>query len=166
MARLEDLPPELVANTVASAVVDAVSAGGDTETIVQRALASAKAALGLSSAANLGGAGVGAEGPSRAEGPVRSGGGDGLASGAPAPQPTARYTPPAPHSNGHVAPAALGSGKALGGVHGGGRPLVTEGDVIEAIRSGQSELRVAPGTIVTALARDAARDAGLRLVEG
>jgi len=160
MARLEDLPPELIANTVASAVVDAVSAGGDTDTIVQRALANAKAALGLSGATNLGGVGGGAEGPSLRL-PVHP-----QPRSATAPPQIAAYSPPGPHPNGHVAPAALGSGKTLGGVYGGGRPLITEGDVIEAIRSGQSELRVAPGTIVTALARDAARDAGLRLVEG
>lgn len=60
----------------------------------------------------------------------------------------------------------MGSGKMDRSANGSGRPLITEADVIAAWRSGQTELRVAPGTIVTALARDAARDAGLRLVEG
>ncbi|MGQ0669399.1 MAG: hypothetical protein ACT4PO_06970, partial [Actinomycetota bacterium] len=63
-------------------------------------------------------------------------------------------------------PAPMGSGKSVGGSNGSGRPLITEADVIAAWRSGRTELRVAPGTIVTALALDAAHDAGLRLVEG
>ncbi len=133
MPRLEELPPEAVADAVAKAVVEAVGQGGDTETIVARALAGAK---------------------QRLEG------------AAPNPTPTAGYVPPAPSANGRHAPAALGSGKLAGGVHGGGRPVLTEGDVLDAVRGGRTELGVAPGTIVTALARDAARDAGLRLVEG
>lgn len=52
-----------------------------------------------------------------------------------------------------------------GGPHVSGRAVVTEADVIDASRAGRTELRVSPGTLVTALARDAARDAGLRLVE-
>ncbi len=131
MPRLEDLPPERVAAAVAKAVVDAVSQGGDTETIVARALSRAKGDLGL-----------------------RSGGGD------PGRAPGFRS------ALSGFRPAPLGSGKSVGAHASSGRALLTEADVMEACRSGTTELRVAPGTIVTALARDAARDAGLRLVEG
>ncbi len=142
MPRLEDLPPERVAAAVAKAVVDAVSQGGDTETIVARALSRAKGDLGLGS----GGGDPGASVPSRP--------GEALAA------PGSRSG-----SNG-FRPAPLGSGKSVGAHASSGRALLTEADVLEACRSGATELRVALGTIVTALARDAARDAGLRIVEG
>ena len=74
----------------------------------------------------------------------------GLADGPTSPpaNPTARATalPPAPTP----APA---------------RPIVTEDDVLDAARSGD-ELRVPPGALVTPLARDTAKDRGVRLVEG
>lgn len=155
MPKLEDLPPELVADAVAQAVVDAVASGGDTESVVARALEDAKRRLHLSGD-------VSGDGSQPAQ-PASN----------PAPPPAAPAPGPAPHrasapaaaAGSPVAPAALGSGKAPGGVHGGGRTVITEGDVLDAIRAGQTELRVASGTIVTALARDAARDAGLRMVE-
>lgn len=151
MPKLEDLPPELVADAVAQAVVDAVASGGDTESVVARALADAKRRLQLS------GDGSQPAQPASIAGP---------APGSPAPGPAAhRAPPPAAPVGSPVATAALGSGKAPGGVHGGGRAVITEGDVLDAIRAGQTELRVATGTIVTALASDAARDAGLRMVE-
>ena len=131
MPRLDELPPERVADAVAKAVVDAVNQGGDTEAIVARALARVKRELMFE-----------ASGPS----------------------PTPSPNPPATLAAYH--PAPMGSRKSVGGYNGSGRPLITEADVIAACRSGQTELRVAPGTIVTALARDAARDGGLRLVEG
>lgn len=146
MPNLEDLPPELVADAVAQAVVDAVAAGGDTESVVARALADAKRRLRLSDDGSRPAA------PSTSVPPA-----PGLAT-------TAAAVPP-PAARSAAAPAALGSGKARGGVHGGGRAVLTEGDVLDAVRAGQTELRVAQGTIVTALARDAARDAGLTMVE-
>ena len=45
------------------------------------------------------------------------------------------------------------------------RPVVTEHDVIDVARDGGSELPVPPGAIVTPLARDTAKDRGIRLVE-
>ena len=149
MARLEDLPPELIANTVARAVVDAVAEGGETEAIVTRALSRAKADLGL--ADSTGAASSHPAGSGRA---------------APARAPASEFAPPASRPNGHAPGAALGSDKAAHGIDGGGRPVLTESDVLEAVRSGWSELAVTAGTIVTALARDAAHDAGLRLLEG
>ncbi|MBI2237640.1 MAG: hypothetical protein HYU54_03830 [Actinobacteria bacterium] len=159
MPGIEELPPEVVADAVAKAVVDAVSQGGDTETIVARALARAKADLTLSTGDSNGAhgeaAGPSLRGPVPTQPPLRE-----------APPPTASHGPQAPSANGHHAPAPMGSGKAAAGVNGTGRPLLTEGDVLAAMQGGQTELRLAPGTIVTALARDAARDCGLRLVEG
>jgi len=46
------------------------------------------------------------------------------------------------------------------------RQVVTEDDVIAARADGRHELRLRAGAIVTPLARDAARDKGVRLVEG
>ncbi len=158
MAQLQDIPPEIVADAVARAVVDAVSEGGDQESIVRRALAGARGALGLAGGAHA--PDTSASGP----GPIVRG--DGAASTLAGPIPPTRFSPPAPRPNGHGIPAALGSGRAAGSEAGGGRSVITEGDVLDTVRSGQTELRVAPGVIVTALARDAARDAGLRLVEG
>jgi len=136
MPRLEDIPPELVADAVAKAVVEAVAVGGDADAVVSRALARVKGELGLNP-----GEGVrqGQEAPSRAR----------------APQPA---------GNGYR-PAPIGSGKSIGTRTNGGRPLLTESDVLGAARSGRREMRLSPGTIVTALARDAARDAGVTLVE-
>ncbi len=156
MPRLEDLPPELVADAVAKAVVEAVAGGGDTETIVARAMERAKHQLGLGDAGTDGvAAGPSLRGPVPAQPPLLE-----------APQPTTAFAPPPPSADGHNVPAAMGSGKIPGGTRGGGKTVITEGDVLDALRAGQTELRVAPGTIVTALGRDAARDAGLRLVEG
>ena len=45
------------------------------------------------------------------------------------------------------------------------RPVVTEDDVLDAARNG-AELRVPAGALVTPLARDTAKDRGVRLVEG
>ena len=45
------------------------------------------------------------------------------------------------------------------------RPLVTEADVRRALAEGKQTLTVAPNAIVTALARDTARDHGLKLTE-
>jgi hypothetical protein len=45
------------------------------------------------------------------------------------------------------------------------RAVVTEDDVLLAARNG-SELRIVPGSLVTPLARDTAKDRGVRLVEG
>jgi hypothetical protein len=122
MAKLEDLPPDVVADSVARAVVGAVSAGGDTESIVARALATVRGELGLNGAAPSG--------------------------------PGARSVPaatvaqmPTHHANGQ------------------GRPVVTEDDVRAAVAAGGQELCVGPRAIVTALARDAAKDTGIRLVE-
>jgi len=46
------------------------------------------------------------------------------------------------------------------------REVVTEDDVLAVRSAGKDELRIAPGAVVTPLARDAAHDAGIRLVEG
>jgi len=46
------------------------------------------------------------------------------------------------------------------------REVVTEDDVLAARRAGKDELRIAPGAVVTPLARDAAHDGGIQLVEG
>ena len=145
MPRLEDIPPAHVADAVAKAVVDAVAEGGEPEAIVARAMAKVKGDLGLSSSMVK-----------------TSPTGDGHRVEAP---PPVAFVPPRPSPNG-FRPAPLGSGKAAGGSVGSGRPLITEGDVFAAAQDGQTELRLSPGTIVTSLARDAARDAGLRLVEG
>jgi hypothetical protein len=143
MTQLEDIPPEVVADAIARAVVDAVGEGGDRESIVRKALARAKGELGLTTAAQ----------PSAERSTAAH-----IA--------TAGYTAPPSHPNGHGIPAALGSGRRGATTSVGGASVITEGDVLDAVRSGSSELRVAPGVIVTALARDAARDAGLRLLEG
>ena len=47
-----------------------------------------------------------------------------------------------------------------------GRQVVTEDDVLAARAAGKDELRLGVGALVTPLARDAARDKGVRLVEG
>jgi hypothetical protein len=47
----------------------------------------------------------------------------------------------------------------------GGREVVTEADVVDAARAGRTELSVARGALVTPLARDTAKDRGVRLVE-
>ncbi len=46
-----------------------------------------------------------------------------------------------------------------------GRPLITERDVRRALAEGQRSLAIAPNALVTALARDTARDHGIALVE-
>ena len=46
------------------------------------------------------------------------------------------------------------------------RQVVTEDDVLAAGAAGRDELRLRAGALVTPLARDAARDKGVRLVEG
>ena len=46
------------------------------------------------------------------------------------------------------------------------RQVVTEDDVLAARAAGRDELRLSAGALVTPLARDAARDKGVRLVEG
>ena len=145
MPRLEDIPPTRVADAVARAVVDAVGTGGDPEAIVAMALAAVKGDLGL--------------GTSMEQTSTTSAGHRAVA------PPRVAFQLPRPSPNG-FRPAPLGSGKAAGGSAGSGRPLITEGDVLAAAQAGQTELRLSPGTIVTPLARDVARDAGLRLVEG
>ncbi len=152
MPRLEDIPPEVVADAVAKAVVEAVSQGGDAEAVVAGALARVKGDLLLEGCT---GAAPMASGPSlrlpvHTQPPLRE-----------APPPSGR---PAPRGtpNGHH-PAPMGSGKSVGARNGAG--LLTEADVLAALRDGQREIRVAPGTIVTALARDSASDAGIALVE-
>jgi len=70
-------------------------------------------------------------------------------------------TPQAP-SNGHASavaspPASTGSST---------RQVVTEDDVLAARAAGKDELRIGAGALVTPLARDAAKDRGVRLVEG
>ena len=47
-----------------------------------------------------------------------------------------------------------------------GRVVVTEDDVIDAVRAGRDELGIPSGALVTPLARDTAKDRGVRLVEG
>ena len=47
-----------------------------------------------------------------------------------------------------------------------GRVVVTEDDVIDAVRAGHDELGIPSGALVTPLARDTAKDRGVRLVEG
>jgi hypothetical protein len=132
MTRLEDLPPDRVAEVVAKAVADSVARGGDSESIVARALSGVKEELGLGGAR---------------------------------PAPPAVVAPRNATAK-PFRPAPMGSGKSVGARNSSGRPLVTESDVLAALENGQRELRLAPGTIVTALARDTARDGGLRLVEG
>ena len=140
MPKLEEQAPELVAEAVSRAVVDAVAQGGDLEAIVARALSRVKSELGLSG---------------RADGSAPHNPGPAV------PTPRSGWVPPA--RNGYRG-AALGSGKReSGGVQ--GRTVITEGDILMALASGNSELRLPPGAIVTALARDAARDGGLRLLE-
>ena len=145
MPRLEDIPPDQVADAVAKAVVDAVAEGGEPDAIVARAMAKVKGDLGLAASMIQ---------TSPMEDSHRA-----------VARPAAAFVPPRPSPNG-FRPAPLGSGKAAGGSAGSGRPLITEGDVLAAQQAGQTELRLSPGTIVTPLARDAARDTGLRLVEG
>ncbi|MDX1438407.1 MAG: ribose 5-phosphate isomerase B [Rubricoccaceae bacterium] len=43
--------------------------------------------------------------------------------------------------------------------------LLTEQDVLDALRAGKSEIEVVPGTLVTALAKDVAKDKGISIVE-
>jgi hypothetical protein len=130
MSRLEELPPELVADAVARAVVEAVQGGGDTETMVSRALSRVRSELGI-------------DGSPRAApdiaGPIPAAGQE--------PTEVAR-------------PIAMAGAREVGA-----RPVVTEADVRDAVTAGRGDLRLPRGTIVTALARDAARDAGVRLVE-
>ena len=56
-------------------------------------------------------------------------------------------------------PAALRRGSS-------GRAVVTEDDVVDAARAGRDRLVVPGGALVTPLARDTAKDRGVRLVEG
>jgi hypothetical protein len=128
MANLEELAPDTVADAVARAVVDAVAAGGDVESIVARALAAAERDLGLA--------------------PARRAAAHSLA------------IPAADRPNPIPAPLA---GRSNGG---SSRAVVTEDDVRVAVAAGRREIRVGARAIVTALARDAANDAGVRLVEG
>lgn len=135
MPKLEDLPHEAVADAVARAVVDSVAGGGDTEAIVARALATVRSNLGL-----------GADGS------------------------VARTAPTAPANTRNIGaapaptyPRAATPGSASNGA--GSRRVVTEADVLAAARAGQHELRIARRSIVTALARDVAHDAGVTLVE-
>jgi hypothetical protein len=72
-----------------------------------------------------------------------------------------RSTPP--HTPLAVAGGAPISGRSNGG---GSRTVLTEDDVRVAFAAGQREIRLGPRAIVTPLARDAAGDAGIRLVEG
>ena len=71
--------------------------------------------------------------------------------------------PAAPAPDGHpsaaAGPAAASNGSAA-------RQVVTEDDVLAVRAAGQNELRIRPGALVTPLARDAAHDKGVRLVEG
>jgi hypothetical protein len=46
------------------------------------------------------------------------------------------------------------------------RQVITEDDVLAARAAGRDELRLSAGALVTPLARDAARDKSVRLVEG
>jgi hypothetical protein len=139
MANLEDLAPDRVADAVARAVVDAVAAGWDIESIVARALTAAERDLGLSP--------NGVIERSRPTGAPAS-----IPAPSPASVPSPRPAPPPP-------PIA----RRFNG--GSARTVVTEDDVRVAVAAGQREIRVGTGAIVTALARDAAQDAGIRLVE-
>lgn len=69
--------------------------------------------------------------------------------------------PPAGSNVGHApaAPPASANGWSA-------RQVITEDDVLAARAAGQSELRIRSGALVTPLARDAAQDKGIRLVEG
>ncbi len=148
MPRLQDIPTQQVADAVARAVVEAVAAGGDAEAIVARALARAKVELDL------------APGSSIAP--------DDRSPATPITDPGSEATTISGRRAARVsnfAPAPLASGKLAVHTNGTGRPVLTESDVLDAIKSGRSELRVAPGTIVTALARDTAHDGDVRLVE-
>ena len=128
MANLEELAPDTVADAVARAVVDAVAAGGDVDSIVARALAAAERDLRLA--------------PERRA------------------KPHSRAIPAADRPNPIPAPIA---GRSNGG---SSRTVLTEDDVRAARAAGQREIRVGARAIVTALARDAANDAGIQLVEG
>ena len=66
---------------------------------------------------------------------------------------------PAAGSNGGSPAAAATNGTKA-------RQVVTEDDVLAARAAGQSQLRIRTGALVTPLARDAAQDKGVRLVEG
>jgi hypothetical protein len=133
MANLEDLAPDRVADAVARAVVDAVAAGGDVESIVARALTAAEHDLGIDP--------------------------NGMVERHPGPTRASSISMPAPRSA--SVPLAI-AGRSNGG---SARTVVTEDDVRAALAMGQREIRVGHKAIVTALARDAASDAGIRLVE-
>jgi hypothetical protein len=70
--------------------------------------------------------------------------------------PASILTPPS------VSTPTLLAGRSNGG---SARTVVTEDDVRVAVAAGQREIRIGPRAVVTALARDAAKDAGIRLVE-
>jgi hypothetical protein len=53
----------------------------------------------------------------------------------------------------------------IGPMAGEAREVVTEADVLDAVRAGRTELSVGNGALVTPLARDTAKDRGVRLVE-
>lgn len=77
---------------------------------------------------------------------------DGATPPTPAPGTGRVGTPP-------VAPPAAPNGSSP-------RQVVTEDDVLAALAAGHAELRLRAGALVTPLARDAAADKGVRLVEG
>lgn len=164
MPRLEDLPPEVVADAVSRAVVEAVAEGGGTETIVGRALSRVRSELRLSG--NPAGDNPRPSDRWSARPTRREAGGANAGTGPPAESTVSSWGRwSAPQRNG-FRPAPLGSGKLQGGGNGaGGRVIITEGDVLSELRNGRTELRVPRGAILTALARDAARDAGLLVVE-
>jgi hypothetical protein len=147
MPRLEDIPPETVADTVARAVTDAVAQGGGTEAIVARALARAKADLGLSASSPV---------------PSGAGGASPTVIGRPAAAAMPAGPPPAAPSPAQAAAHAANPARV---VNPGGRIILTEDDVRTAARAGQSEIRVPRGSVVTSLARDVAADTGVRIVE-
>ena len=80
-----------------------------------------------------------------------------LGVGGPAPTPATAPRSDEPPAARTAAVAAPGSSA---------RQVVTEDDVRAARAAGRDELRIRPGALVTPLARDAAHDKGVRLVEG
>ncbi len=141
MPNLEDLPPDVVADAVARAVVAAVAGGGDREAIVARALGTVRNELRLHAGAAPAPATTSATGAMSATGATSA------------------------TTSGTAWTSGVRNAARSNGAPSPGRQVVTEDDVRAAVAAGGSELRVSPRAIVTALARDAARDAGLQLVE-
>ncbi len=107
MPKLEDLAHETVADAVARAVVDSVAKGGDTETIVARALAAVRKNLGLGAGGSFAG--------SRSNGAANP-------AAAPAPTP-ARATTPASGANSAGSRSVVSEADVLAAARTGQREL-------------------------------------------